>query len=105
VKLADIQLKNSALQEESMRLQLRQQIDQAYLSMRNAYDRYLLLLEQVDAYTQSFQAAGTRYDAGVGTTYDYLIAKDRMDQATINLIGARYDFVLRTQVLDYYKGK
>jgi outer membrane protein len=105
VKLADIQLNNSALQEESMRLQLRQQIDQAYLSMRNAYDRYRLLLEQVDAYTQSFQAAGARYDAGVGTTYDYLIAKDRMDQATINLIGARYDFVLRTQVLDYYKGK
>ncbi|MDB5253465.1 MAG: TolC family protein [Flaviaesturariibacter sp.] len=105
VKQADIHLRNSVLEQESIRVQLRQQIDQAYLSMRNAFERYQLLQEQVAAYTHSFQAAEARYNAGVGTSYDYLIAKDRMDQAAINLIGAQYDFVLRTQVLDYYKGK
>ncbi|MDB5196726.1 MAG: TolC family protein, partial [Flaviaesturariibacter sp.] len=105
VKLADIFVKTSELQEESIRLQLRQQIDQAYLNMTNAYDRYKLLLQQVAAYTQSFNAAEVRYKSGVGTSYDYLIAKDRLDRANTNLITAQYDFVFRKKVLEYYSKK
>jgi outer membrane protein len=102
VKLADIRLKYSALEEERVKNQLHQDIDQAYLNMTNAYDRYKVLLEQVAAYTESFKAAEVRYNAGVGTSIDYLIAKDRMDLANINLINAKYDFVLRKKILDYY---
>jgi outer membrane protein len=102
VKLADIQLKNSELEEERTKTLLQQQIDQAYLNMTNAYDRYKVLLEQVAAYTESFKAAEVRYNSGVGTSIDYLTAKDRLDRANINLIIAKYDFVLRKKVLDYY---
>jgi outer membrane protein len=102
IKQADILVQNSVLQEEATKLLLQQQIDQAYLNMTNAYDRYKLLLEQVNAYGESFQAAEARYNAGVGTSYDYLLARDRLDRANINLISAKYDFVLRKRVLDYY---
>ncbi|HJW15547.1 MAG TPA: TolC family protein [Flavisolibacter sp.] len=102
VKLADIQLKNSELEEEKTKTQLQQQVDQAYLNMTNAYDRYKVLVEQVAAYNESFKAAEVRYNAGVGTSIDYLTAKDRLDRANINLISAKYDFVLRKKVLDYY---
>ena len=102
VKLTDIQLKNSELEEERTKTLLQQQIDQAYLNMTNAYDRYKVLLDQVAAYTESFKAAEVRYNAGVGTSIDYLTAKDRLDRANINLIIAKYDFVLRKKVLDYY---
>jgi outer membrane protein len=102
VKLADIQLKNSELEEERTKTLLEQQIDQAYLNMTNAYDRYKVLLEQVAAYNESFKAAEVRYNSGVGTSIDYLTAKDRLDRANINLIIAKYDFVLRKKVLDYY---
>jgi outer membrane protein len=70
--------------------------------MTNAYDRYKVLLEQVAAYNESFKAAEVRYNAGVGTSIDYLLAKDRLDLANINLISAKYDFVLRKKILDYY---
>lgn len=102
IKLADIDLKNSVLEEERTKVALRQDVEQAYLNMTNAYDRYKVLLEQVAAYTESFKAAEIRYNAGVGTSIDYLIAKDRLDRANINLISAKYDFVLRKKVLDYY---
>jgi outer membrane protein len=102
VKLADIQLKNSELEEERTKTLLEQQIDQAYLNMTNAYDRYKVLLEQVAAYNESFKAAEVRYNSGVGTSIDYLTAKDRLDRSNINLIIAKYDFVLRKKVLDYY---
>jgi outer membrane protein len=39
----------------------------------------------------------------VGTSVDYLLAKNNLDRATINLISAQYDFALRKKVLDYYQ--
>lgn len=103
VKLAGITVRNNAFIEENTRIELRQQIEQAYLNMTHAYDRYKTLLEQVDAYKISFNAAEARLSAGVGTTVDYLIAKNNADRAAINLIIAKYDLVLRKRVLDYYQ--
>lgn len=103
IKLADIAVRNSNLIEENTKVQLRQQIEQAHLNMTNAYERYKTLAEQVSAYNTSFKAAEARFNAGVGTSVDYLIAKNNLDRANINLISARYDFVLRKKVLDYYQ--
>jgi outer membrane protein len=105
LKHAEIEYKNTELVEQSTKLQLQQSIDQAYLDMTNAYSRYKLLLEQVAAFTESFKAAEVRYNAGVGTSVDYLTAKDRLDQSNYNLISAQYDFVLKKKILDYYNGK
>ena len=103
IKLANITLKNSELIEENTKQLLRQQIEQAHLNMVNAFERYQTLLEQVNAYTQSFKAAEVRFNAGVGTSVDYLTAKNNLDRANINLISAQYDFALRKKVLDYYQ--
>lgn len=103
IKLADITLKNAELVEENTKLILRQQIEQAHLNMTNAFERYNALLEQVEAYTQSFKAAEVRFNSGVGSSVDYLIAKNNLDRANINLISAQYDFALRKKVLDYYQ--
>jgi outer membrane protein len=103
IKLADITLKNAELVEENTKQVLRQQIEQAHLNMTNAFERYRTLLEQVQAYTQSFQAAEVRFNSGVGSSVDYLIAKNNLDRANINLISAQYDFALRKKVLDYYQ--
>ena len=73
--------------------------------MVSASNRYKTLLEQVSAYTESFSAAEVRFNNGVGTSIDYLAAKNNMDRANINMITSRYDYVLRTKVLDYYQGK
>jgi outer membrane protein len=103
IKLANITLKNTELIEENTKQQLRQQIEQAHLNMVNAFERYQALLEQVNAYAQSFKAAEVRFNSGVGTSVDYLIAKNNLDRANINLISAQYDFALRKKVLDYYQ--
>ncbi|HEU4469676.1 MAG TPA: TolC family protein [Flavisolibacter sp.] len=104
IRLADITVRNNELVEENTKRLLLQQIDQAYLNMTNAYDRYRLLLQQTGAYQESFRAAEARFNAGVGTSIDYLTAKDRLDRANVNLVNARYDFVLRKKILDYYAG-
>lgn len=105
VKLANIQLKDNELVEADTRQQLHYQIDQAHLNMNNAYERYKILLAQVVAYDESYKAAEVRFRAGVGTSVDYITAKERLDRADINLVNAKYDFVLRKRILDYYTGR
>lgn len=104
IKLAKLTLKSNELIFKTTKTQLQQSIEQAYVNMTSAADRYKILLEQVDAYTESFHAAEIRFNSGVGNSIDYLIAKNNLDRARINLINAQYDYVLRTKVLDYYKG-
>jgi len=105
VKLAENDYRTASLLEQNFKRELHEQIDDAYLRMINAYNRYQLLAQQVKAYESSFRAAETRYNAGVGTSIDYITAKDRYDQAEINLLSAKYAYLLRTRVLDFYNGK
>jgi outer membrane protein len=105
VKQAKIRLENRDFIAKTTRTQLGQSIDQAYINMLSAADRYKVLLDQVAAYSESFRAAEIRFNNGVGTSVDYLTAKNNLDRANIALVIAKYDYVLRTKVLDYYQGK
>lgn len=105
VKQAKLTLKNRQLVAKTTRTQLGQSIDQAYINMTSASDRYKVLLDQVNSYEESFRAAEIRFNNGVGTSIDYLTAKNNLDRANISLITAKYDYVLRTKILDYYQGK
>ena len=105
IKLAKIMLKDNELQAKTVKTRLQQSIEQAYINMTNAGERFKVLEKQVEAYNESFRAAGIRFDAGLGTSVDYLTAKNNLDQARVNLINAKYEHMLRIKVLDYYQGK
>lgn len=105
VKLAKISYKSAEATERTVKTQLQRDIDLAYLNMQATSERYKALLEQVAAYEASFRAADARFNAGLGTPIDYLTAKNNLDRANVNMVTAKYDFVLRTKVLDYYQGK
>ena len=104
IKLAKIDLKNNVLIEKTAKTQLQRSVEQAYINMTSAFDRHKILMEQVAAITESFRAAEIRFNSGVGNSYDYLLVKNSLDRATISLIVAKYDYVLRTKILDFYKG-
>ena len=105
VRQAKLNLKNRQYVSSTTRTQLGSMVDRAYVNMISASDRYKVLLEQVTAYTESFRAAEIRFNNGVGTSVDYLIAKNNLDRANIDLITNKYDYILRTKILDYYQSK
>ncbi|MEO7961335.1 MAG: TolC family protein [Ginsengibacter sp.] len=104
VKIAKIDFKNSELVELNTKTQLQQSIERAYVNMSSTAEKYNILTEQVKAFDTSFRGAEIRFNAGATTSVDYLIAKNNLDRTTINLIISKYDFILRSKVLDYYKG-
>jgi outer membrane protein len=105
VRLAKIDLKNNELIEHNTKNQLQQSIERAYVNLTNTSDKYKILLDHVNSFTESFRAAEIRFNSGASTSVDYLIAKNNLDKTNINLIIAKYDFLLRAKILDYYQGK
>ena len=105
IRLAKIDLKNNQLVEQQTKTALQQSIERAYVNLTNTSDKYKILTSQVSSFAESFRGAEIRFNAGAITSVDYLIAKNNLDRANSNLIVSKYDFVLRTKILDYYQGK
>ena len=105
VRLAKLNEKSQENIRDNSLLQLQQQVEQASFNAQAAYDRYVASAEQVNAFKESFRSAEVRFNAGAINSVDYLVAKNNLDRANINLTQARYEYLFRTQVLDYYAGR
>ncbi|QXV64577.1 TolC family protein [Mucilaginibacter sp. 21P] len=105
VAKAKLDLETYKAVEENTRIKLRQDVEQAYLNMESAYNRFNALQEQVKAYAESFRIAEIRFNAGVLNSVDYVLAKNYLDRANFNLINARYDCYIYNKILDYYQGR
>jgi outer membrane protein len=105
IRKAKIELRNTDYIAETTKIQLKQAVEQAYLNMTAARNRYQTTIRQADAFAKSFRAAEAKFNEGVGSVVDYLIAKNNADRANSNLIISRYDYLLRKKVIDYYMGR
>ncbi len=105
IALAKIDMKNADLTAQTTKTQLNQQIEQAYFNLNAATERMQTLERQVADFAESFRTTEVRFNAGVITQVDYLIAKNNVDRSRSNLIIAKYDNVFRAKILDYYQGK
>jgi outer membrane protein len=103
--LARITEKRTSFEEVSAKTTLQQNVKQAFINMQTSFDKYQKNVEEVKAYQESFRIAQARLDAGNYTSLEYITAKNNLDQANINLIAVKYDYIVRTKILDYYQGK
>jgi outer membrane protein len=105
VKTAKLNYENAKVLSNASRNQLQQLVEQAWQNLRSAFGQYKGYLDQVHAYGESFRTAEIRFNAGVITSVDYVIAKNNYDRANTNLSAARYNYIFRTKILEYYQGR
>ena len=58
----------------------------------------------MDAQELSFEYAQQRYNLGVTNSFDFEQVKNRLVNAQATLTRAKYNFVFRTKVLEFYYG-
>jgi outer membrane protein len=102
---AGLQKENAEIEAERARLTLRQNIEQAYVNMLNAANKYEASAQQVSALEESFRASESRFNAGTIDFVSYNLQKTNLDKARLGLIQVKYDYVFRTKILDFYQGK
>ncbi|NJL12325.1 MAG: TolC family protein [Microscillaceae bacterium] len=102
---AQISKRISELTAQNTRNQLRQTIEQAYADAKSALNTYRAREKQVEALQLTYEITEKRYEAGAANIVDFNLAKINVDNARSNLIQAKYDYLFRKKVLDFYLNK
>lgn len=105
VSLQKIAVENARLQQQIARNNLRRDIQTAWFDAKSAYERYKATEKSVEALGEAFEYIRQRFDVGLINTFEYNTSKNRLTEAQSNLAQARYEFILRSKVLDFYQGK
>jgi len=104
IKKSRIGIYSSLLNAQITRNQLRKNIEQAYNDMVAARNNYEAVKNQLVSTETSYSDSKRKYELGMITATDYLIAKNNYANALSNLIHAKYNYLFTTKILDFYQG-
>lgn len=104
VALEKIRVEESVLELERTHIDIKNAIAQVHFDMEVVYKRHHSLERQVEAYQESFRINDIRFKNGVSNFLNYITSKNNLDNAKVNLANAKYEYLLRVKVLDYYRG-
>jgi len=86
------------------KLKLKETIERAYLDAKASLKQYESSLSSLKAQEESFNIAQERYKLGAMNSFDFDLVKSRLFNSKIAVINAKYNFVFKSKVLDYYNG-
>lgn len=104
VALEKIRVEESILELERTHVDIKNAIAQVHFDMMAAFNRHKSLENQVQAYQESYRINDIRFKNGVSNFLNYITSKNNLDNAKVNLANAKYEYLLRVKILDYYRG-
>ena len=104
VRTARLQRENYALQLEDARKTLYKEIQQAWYNATAAESKYTSSNAAAEASAESFRLTNEKYNNGQATAVEYNEAKQNLLKAQSDELQAKYDYLFRTKILDFYAG-
>jgi outer membrane protein len=105
IRTARLQQSYLSMQVENVKKSLYKEIQQAWYSAVAAESKYNSSTVAVDANQESFRLMSQKLENGKATSVEYNESKLNLMKALSDRIQAKYDYIFRTKILDFYKGK
>ena len=105
IKQSKINVENVNLNLQLEKNRLRKNIEQSYADALAAYQTYVARKKSVDAFSESFTYMGEKFNVGMVNATDYNVAKLQYSTAISDLAAAKFDYIFKTKILDFYLGK
>jgi outer membrane protein len=105
IRAAQLNRESRALELENVKLALDKEIRQAWQSAVAAESRHSATTKAYQATTTALDYARERYDIGKMTVYEFSEAQMQMISSRSEQLQAKYDFLFRTKILDFYRGE
>ncbi len=105
VTKAKISVKNAEYDLDLNKLNLRKTIQQSYADALAAMKKYNSATIKVDASKESFKYSDDRFTVGLLNSVDYNNSKKDLEKAESDLLQAKFDYIFKATVLDFYMGK
>ena len=104
VRSARIGINNQQLLLENSKKTLYKEIQQAYYNATAAQEKYTASDKSVASSREAFSYAQERYAAGKSTVFEFNEAKTKYAQSLAEQAQAKFDFIFRAKILDFYRG-
>ena len=104
VRTARLQRENYALQLEDARKTLYKEIQQAWYNATAAESKFTSSNAAAEASAEAFRLTNEKYNNGQATAVEYNEAKQNLLKAQSDELQAKYDYLFRTKILDFYAG-
>lgn len=104
VNKAKINSEKAELQLVEKKTKLKEAIEKAYANAKAALNQYLSAKKSLQSQEESFKNAQNSFDAGILTSFDFEQIRGRLVNAKSSMINAKYNYVFRTKLLEYYLG-
>ena len=105
VERARLNLLNAQLQQNQTRQQLKNDIQTSIANARAARKQLEAAQKSFDSNQIVYQNTVKRHELGAINTLDLTTAKNNLDIAENELTVARYDYLFKLKILDFYQGK
>lgn len=104
ISRAKIEIDRSKLNVENEKNALRKDVQQAHANAKAAMNKYFSSDAAVSATEEAFRYTEEKFNLGLVNSVDYNQEKNNLFQAKSNLLQAKYDYIFRTKILDFYNG-
>jgi outer membrane protein len=102
---AKINVLNSKYSYEITKKQLYKDIQQAYADAIAALKKYHSTEKALSSINQSYNYTEQKFEVGLVNTVDYYTAKNQLAKTQSDLLQAKYDYIFKSRILDFYRGK
>lgn len=104
VRTARLNIENSELALDNIKLALYKEIQQAFQSATAAQAKYTSTEKAFQAAEESYKYAEQRYEIGKLSVFEFNEAQTKLLTSKSEQVQAKYDFVFRAKILDFYRG-
>lgn len=100
-----LNVENQILALDRNKQQLKTDVQNAIANARAAKKSYEAAQKTYDAQKAAFEATEKRFQIGNANGFEFTQAKNNADTAERDLIVAKYDYLFRLKIVDFYEGK
>jgi len=101
---AKIQMENTQLELEGTKKVLMQEIETAQTTAITSFNRFKSTEKAVVSMKEAFRYSEEKFNVGMVNAVEYNTAKTTLLKASSELLRAKYEFIFKTKILDFYRG-
>ncbi|GHV43287.1 transporter [Bacteroidia bacterium] len=105
VRSSQLNIENQRLALETAKKTLFKEIQTAFLNATAAREKFNAAETATATTTEAFRLAQDKYEAGKSTTFELNEARTRWLRSRSDAVQAKYDYIFRSKILDFYEGK
>lgn len=105
VERARLAAVSQQLQNQRTQQQLKSDIQSALANAKAAKKQYEAAEKSFNAAKNVFENSEKKYKVGSSNNFEVVAAKNSMDTAERDLIVAKYDYIFKLKIIDFYQGR